>query len=113
MHQSKQVVAKAIENYVDTNEQDNTIDLNVDFDALRKENSDVIAWLYCEDSNINYPVVQGCDNEYYLSHLLDGSVNYNGTLFADYHYKPAFGIANTIIYSPDNCVPSSDAIVPA
>ena len=31
---------------------------NIDFDALRKINPDIIGWLYYEDTIINYPVVQ-------------------------------------------------------
>lgn len=97
MYQSKQAVGKVAQ-YVQTSETEDAFKIDVDFEALRKENGDVIAWLYCEDSSINYPVVQGSDNSYYLTHLLDDSFNYNGTLFADYRYKPVFEIKNTIIY---------------
>ena len=70
--------------------------IKVDFGALQKINSDIIAWIYCPDTQINYPVVQGKDNEYYLNHLLDGSYNANGTLFMDYRCVP--DDRNTIIY---------------
>ena len=72
--------------------------ITVDFDALREVNSDVIAWIYCPDTQINYPVVQGPDNDYYLSHLLDGSYNANGTIFMDYHGAADFSDANNILY---------------
>ena len=35
---------------------------------LQKENSDIVAWIEIEDSKINYPVLQGTDNEYYMTH---------------------------------------------
>ena len=55
--------------------------LSVDFTRLRSINSDVVAWLQGMGNKLNYPVVQGRDNEYYLKHLIDGSYNGNGTLF--------------------------------
>ncbi len=57
--------------------------LNVDFDELKEINEDVAAWLYIPDTIINYPVVQGEDNNFYLKHLLDGTYNANGCLFVD------------------------------
>ena len=70
----------------------------MDFDALREVNPDVVAWLYGADTGLNYPIVQGSDNEYYLYRLLDGSSNKNGTLFMDYQCKADFSMPNTLIY---------------
>lgn len=47
-----------------------TAPITVDFERLQEENKDIIAWLYCLDTEINYPVVQSKDNEYYLRRLL-------------------------------------------
>ena len=55
----------------------------IDFDALLDRNKDVIGWLYCPDTVINYPVVQG-KNDQYLRKDLDGKYLVSGTLFADY-----------------------------
>lgn len=72
--------------------------LVVDFEALQKENPDIIAWLYCEDTVINYPVLQSTDNAYYLYRLADGSENSAGSLFADFRNAADFSDWNTIIY---------------
>ncbi len=72
--------------------------LEVDFDALRQLNGDVVAWLYVPGTRINYPVVQGHDNNYYLYRLLDGTWNDNGTLFLDYRCRADFSDENSIIY---------------
>lgn len=73
--------------------------LEVDFEALIAENSDFYGWLYLpNDDIINYPVVQGEDNDYYLKHLFDGTYNIHGTLFVDYRNSQDPLNENTIIY---------------
>jgi len=72
--------------------------IKVDFDALTKLNDDVVAWIYGAYTHLNYPIVQGDDNDYYLYRLLDGSSNSNGTLFMDYRNDGGFTNQNTLIY---------------
>lgn len=75
-----------------------TAPITVDFERLQEENKDIIAWLYCPDTEINYPVVQSKDNEYYLRRLLDGTWNIAGTLFMDYRNAADCSDLHTIIY---------------
>lgn len=72
--------------------------IQVDFAGLKAQCDDIVGWLYCEDTVINYPVVQGDDNSYYLYRFIDGSYNSNGTLFMDCGNDPDMGSLNTIIY---------------
>ena len=72
--------------------------ISVDFAALQKINPDIVAWLYSPDTVINYPIVQGKDNAYYLHRLVDGRKNANGTLFMDCANSGQFTGENTIIY---------------
>lgn len=60
------------------------------------ENS--VAWIRCSGTNINFPVVQGSDNDYYLTHLPNGTVNKAGSIFMDYLNNSDFTDDNTIIY---------------
>ena len=71
---------------------------NVDFAALSRINPDIVGWLYCEGTQINYPVVQGSDDEYYLDHLFDGTQNANGCLFLDSRVDASFSSVHSIIY---------------
>jgi len=70
----------------------------MDFTNLIKDNADTVAWLTIGDTVINYPVVQGQDNAYYLDHRFDGSYSRAGTVFVDYRNSPGFVDQNTIIY---------------
>ena len=70
----------------------------VDFETLKESGPDIIGWLTLPDTVINYPVTQTEDNEYYLRHLYDGTVNKTGCLFADYENAADFSDRNTIIY---------------
>ncbi len=74
------------------------VPVEVDFDELLEANPDVVGWIYCEDTIINYPVLQGEDNSYYLHHTLDGTYVRTGSIFADGNNRRDFQDANTIIY---------------
>ena len=47
-------------------------------------NTDIIAELSIENTDLVTPVAKGNDNEYYLNHLLDKSRNSLGSVFLDY-----------------------------
>ena len=70
----------------------------VDFDALCADNPDVVGWIYCEDTVINYPVMQGDDNDLYLHHSYDGAYSTSGSIFVDASNRPGFVDANNILY---------------
>lgn len=75
-----------------------TSPISVDFDELLKQSSDVVGWIYSADTPINYPVVRGEDNDFYLHRFLDGSYNASGTIFLDIACEGDFSSRNTIIY---------------
>lgn len=70
----------------------------VDFDALKDINSDIVGWIYLEGSEINYPIAQSEDNSYYLKHLFDKSSNSSGCIFLDCRNTSDFSDRHSIIY---------------
>lgn len=70
----------------------------VDWKALKKVNPDVQGWLYQKGTVINYPVVQGTDNDTYLHTRFDKQWSGGGTLFVDCRMEKGFKGFNSIIY---------------
>ncbi len=70
----------------------------INFDYLKGINSNTVAWLEVDDTNINYPVVQTTDNKYYLKHSYENEKNSNGWVFADYRNVVDGSDQNLIIY---------------
>ncbi len=75
-----------------------TAPIAVDFDALNAECSDVVGWIYCPDTVVNYPVARGEDNSYYLTRLPDGTWNSSGCIFMDYRCARDISSWNSILY---------------
>ena len=68
------------------------------FQKAAAYSSDLIGWIYLADSEIDYPVVQGTDNSYYLSHAPDGRKNRLGTIFLDCRCAKDFSEHQNILY---------------
>lgn len=73
--------------------------INVDFNELKKKNADTVAWINVNNTNINYPIVQTDNNDFYLDHSYDLSYNEAGWVFLDYRNNSSFSDKNTIIYA--------------
>ena len=54
------------------------------FDALKEQNNDIKAWLSIANTNINNPVYQATDNDFYVSHNMLKEKSRYGALFFDY-----------------------------
>ena len=72
--------------------------IDVNFSKLSKVNSDTVAWLKLKGTNINLPIVQTKDNEYYLNRDFKKASNRLGWAFADYRNDMNSIDKNTILY---------------
>lgn len=70
----------------------------IDFEELEKQNKDIVAWLRVNNTNVDYPVVQATNNDYYLHHSFDKTQNSAGWIFLDYKNKLDGTDKNLIIY---------------
>lgn len=69
---------------------------------LQKQNSDIIAWIEIENSKINYPVLQGTDNSFYMTHDYKKEYSEDGSLFLDKDYDWSLSSTNLLIYGHNN-----------
>ena len=53
-------------------------------EELKAVNDDIVGWIKIDGTQVNYPVVIGDDNDYYLSHAYNGEYLRSGTIFVDY-----------------------------
>ncbi len=73
-------------------------DMSVDHEALRKINPSYVCWLYAPGADINHPVVQNEDNEFYLHHTFERKKNNAGCVFMDCEVDPMLTSWNTFFY---------------
>ena len=98
-NKNNQELAQQINSAVKVQEDENNEkEYEVDFSKLKEQNSDTVAWIGLESLNIEYPIVQTKDNEYYLEHSFDKSENTAGWIFADYRNKLDGKDKNIVIY---------------
>lgn len=69
---------------------------------LQEVNSDIVALIRIEGTNINYPVLQGKDNIYYMTHNYKKKKSKNGALFLDKGYDWSLPSTNLLIYGHNN-----------
>ena len=68
------------------------------YKKLLGKNSDTVGWLVVPGTKIDYPIVKGADNSYYLGRNFNREKDYNGWVFMDYRNDERNLDSNTIIY---------------
>ncbi|MBE6972357.1 MAG: class B sortase [Ruminococcaceae bacterium] len=71
---------------------------SVDLGQLQQANEDVLGWIAIPGTQLDYPILQGEDNQYYLNHTWQGKRNAAGSVFLECKMQPDLSGFNTIIY---------------
>lgn len=69
-----------------------------DFNTLSQWNPDIAGWIWSPGTDIDYPVVQGTDNDYYLNHTADGARSIIGSIFMESQNRKKFQDDVTVLY---------------
>lgn len=74
--------------------QNDTLNIN----ELKSKNNDTIGWIKVNNTNIDYPLVQSKDNNYYLTHNYNKKKTSAGWIFLDKRNNKDLSNKNNIIY---------------
>lgn len=72
--------------------------IRVDFSNLLQINQDIIGWIYMEDTVVNYPLLQGVNNFYYLDKTYYKKYLASGSIYLDCDNERDFSDAHSIIF---------------
>ncbi len=81
-----------------TEEEEIELKVLEEYQTLYSKNKSLIGWLKIDDTNIDYPVMQTANNEYYLDHNYSQEYDKNGSLFLDKDCDVVHRNTNLIIY---------------
>ena len=77
---------------------DKTTERMLQVQELQKENPDIIGWIEIVGTKINYPVLQGEDNSYYMTHNYKKEEAKDGSIFLDKDYDWNLPSSNLLMY---------------
>ncbi len=84
-------------------EKESPLEIKNDYIAsIMTLNKEATGWIKINNTEIDYPVLQGNDNKYYLDHNIKNEENYAGWIYMDYRNDDLFRDDNTIIYGHTN-----------
>jgi SrtB family sortase len=92
-------------NSIEINEQEITptkTERMLQLEELQKTNSDIVAWIEIEGTNINYPILHTSNNDYYLTHNYKKEYVSSGSLFLDKDFDLNKPSTNYLIYGHRN-----------
>ena len=69
---------------------------------LKKQNEDIVGWIEIKGTDINYPVLQTTDNEFYMTHNYKKEYSKTGSLILDKDYNWELPSTNLLIYGHNN-----------
>lgn len=75
-------------------------DIPINFEEIKKRNSDIYAWIKIDDTVIDYPILQSTSDpeDYYLDHTVDRANVLPGAIYTRMTSPKDFSGGNTIVY---------------
>lgn len=103
-NKEKQVYKEILNNIEIDEEQvtDERTERMLQVEELKKENQDIVGWIEIEGTNINFPVLQGTDNQYYMEHTYTKEYSKGGSIFLDKSYDWNIPSTNLLLYGHNN-----------
>ena len=103
-NKEKQVYKEILNNIEIDEEQvtDERTERMLQVEELKKENQDIVGWIEIEGTNINFPVLQGTDNQYYMEHTYTKEYSKGGSIFLDKSYDWNLPSTNLLLYGHNN-----------
>lgn len=99
MEELQQVYVDQVETYERTEAiQQEELIISPYFYELLELNEQIVGWLTIPNTSVNYPIVQGTDNEFYLSHNIKMETSAAGSIFMDYRNSMSLQNHHTILY---------------
>lgn len=86
-----------------SSEDDELPDNPIDFEKLKKKNSDIYAWIKVPNTDVDYPILQSYDDDdnFYLTHDLNKKYSFGGSIYTQRANSTDFYDRNTVIYGHD------------
>lgn len=98
-NKARENIVSDIQNTITIDEEKEDVEkYSIDFNSLKEKNSDTVAWIKVNGTDIEYPVVKTFNNDYYLNHSFDKIYNTSGWVFMDYKNKCNNTDKNIVIY---------------
>lgn len=97
-------VGESIENNQEDNSKENEVNEQkglskiIDIQALQETNDDIYAWITVDNTQIDYPVLQNSEDDYYLNHCIDLKKGLPGCVYSNGCSQRDFSSWNTVIY---------------
>ena len=70
----------------------------IDLEALREVNPDVLGWIVIPGTQLEYPLMKGLDNQFYLEHTWEKNPNAAGSIFLEQTNREDLSDHHTVIY---------------
>lgn len=78
---------------------DDILAIQIDYESLREQNPDYVAWMIWQDAGVDLPIMYDVDSEgFYLHHLFDKTYNYAGCLVLSEACNRDFTSIQSIIF---------------